>query len=76
MTEWYNSWYIMVHGTMVDIDVIAACTGRPGQVMGTHFFSPANVMQLLENVRGSHTSDLTIATCMNWGKTIGKKVSL
>ena len=44
--------------------------------MGTHFFSPANVMQLLENVRGSLTSDLTIATCMNWGKTIGKKVIL
>jgi 3-hydroxyacyl-CoA dehydrogenase len=40
--------------------------------MGTHFFSPANVMKLLENVRGSHTSDLTIASMMAWGKQIGK----
>jgi 3-hydroxyacyl-CoA dehydrogenase len=40
--------------------------------MGAHFFSPANVMKLLENVRGSKTSDLTIATLMAWGKQIGK----
>jgi len=40
--------------------------------MGTHFFSPANVMLLLENVRGAKTSDLTVSTCMNWGKQIGK----
>ena len=41
-------------------------------VMGTHFFSPANVMKLLENVKGKYTSDLTIASMMQWGKKIGK----
>ena len=40
----------------LDIDTIASFTNRPGQVMGTHFFSPANVMQLLENVRGAKAS--------------------
>ena len=40
--------------------------------MGTHFFSPANVMPLLENVRGAKTSPQTIATCMAWGKALGK----
>jgi len=44
--------------------------------MGTHFFSPANVMKLLENVRGARTSDETIATMMEWGKRIGKWVIL
>src|SRR3989440_960647 len=39
----------------LDIDAIAASTSRPEQVVGTHFFSPANVMRLLENVRGKHT---------------------
>lgn len=40
--------------------------------MGTHFFSPANVMKLLENVRGAKASDATIATCMKMGKDIEK----
>ena len=40
--------------------------------MGTHFFSPANVMKLLENVRGARTSDLCIASMMEWGRRIGK----
>ena len=40
--------------------------------MGTHFFSSANVMKLLENVRGKETPDLTIATMMQWGTEIGK----
>jgi 3-hydroxyacyl-CoA dehydrogenase len=40
--------------------------------MGTHFFSPANVMKLLVNVKGAKTSELTIASMMAWGKRIGK----
>jgi len=56
----------------LDIDEIAAATSRPELVMGVHFFSPANVMKLLENVRGAKSSDQTISTCMKWGKTIGK----
>jgi 3-hydroxyacyl-CoA dehydrogenase len=56
----------------LDIDAIAAATGRPGQVVGTHFFSPANVMRLLENVRGAKTSKETIAAAMELGKRMGK----
>jgi len=56
----------------LDIDAIAASTSRPGQVVGTHFFSPANVMRLLENVRGRQTSAQTIATVMALGRTLGK----
>ena len=56
----------------LDIDAIAASTTRPSQVVGTHFFSPANVMKLLENVRGRQTSAQTIATVMALGKTLGK----
>jgi len=56
----------------LDIDAIAASTARPAQVVGTHFFSPANVMKLLENVRGRQTSAETIATVMALGKTLGK----
>ena len=56
----------------LDIDAIAASTSRPQQVVGTHFFSPANVMRLLENVRGRHTSAQTIATVMALGRTLGK----
>jgi 3-hydroxyacyl-CoA dehydrogenase len=56
----------------LDIDAIAASTRRPQAVVGTHFFSPANVMKLLENVRGSRTSPATLATVMALGKTLGK----
>ena len=56
----------------LDIDAIAASTTRPAQVVGTHFFSPANVMKLLENVRGRQTSAQTIATVMALGKSLGK----
>jgi 3-hydroxyacyl-CoA dehydrogenase len=56
----------------LDIDAIAASTARPEQVVGTHFFSPANVMKLLENVRGRQTSAQAIATVMALGKTLGK----
>jgi 3-hydroxyacyl-CoA dehydrogenase len=56
----------------LDIDAIAAATSRPQQVVGTHFFSPANVMKLLENVRGARSSPQTLATVMALGKTLGK----
>ena len=56
----------------LDIDAIAAATSRPGSVVGTHFFSPANVMKLLENVRGRHSSPQAIATVMALGKRLGK----
>lgn len=56
----------------LDIDAIAAVTARPAQVVGTHFFSPANVMKLLENVRGKRTSPQIIATVMALGRTLGK----
>jgi 3-hydroxyacyl-CoA dehydrogenase len=56
----------------LDIDAIAAATSRPQQVVGTHFFSPANVMKLLENVRGARSSAQTLATVMALGKTLGK----
>jgi 3-hydroxyacyl-CoA dehydrogenase len=56
----------------LDIDALAASTTRPDKVVGTHFFSPANVMKLLENVRGQHTSAQTIATVMALGRTLGK----
>ena len=60
----------------LDIDVIADATRRPAQVVGVHFFSPANVMKLQENVRGRHTSEEVIATVMALGKTLGKNVVL
>jgi 3-hydroxyacyl-CoA dehydrogenase len=56
----------------LDIDQIASATGRPDKVIGTHFFSPANVMKLLEAVRGANTSPQTIATVMAMAKAIGK----
>lgn len=56
----------------LDVDEIAAATKRPEDVIGLHFFSPANVMKLLEEVRGEKTSPEVIATCMKLAKTIGK----
>lgn len=56
----------------LDIDAIATATKRPGDVIGTHFFSPANVMQLCEVVRGDLASNETIATAMAFAKQIGK----
>ena len=56
----------------LDVDAIAAVTKRPESVIGTHFFSPANVMRLLENVSGNKTSKEVIATVMALSKTIGK----
>jgi 3-hydroxyacyl-CoA dehydrogenase len=56
----------------LDIDEIARVTSRPQFVIGTHFFSPANVMRLLEIVRGEATSKEVIATCMQLSKKLGK----
>jgi 3-hydroxyacyl-CoA dehydrogenase len=56
----------------LNIDEIASATSRPPMVIGTHFFSPANVMRLLEIVRGKATSKEVIATAMGLAKKLGK----
>ncbi|HTW57696.1 MAG TPA: 3-hydroxyacyl-CoA dehydrogenase NAD-binding domain-containing protein [Terriglobales bacterium] len=56
----------------LNIDEIAGVTSRPESVIGTHFFSPANVMRLLEVVRGKKSSKEVIATCMQLPKKLGK----
>ncbi|MGC2733180.1 MAG: 3-hydroxyacyl-CoA dehydrogenase family protein, partial [Candidatus Acidiferrales bacterium] len=56
----------------LDIDEIASTTSRPEFVIGTHFFSPANVMRLLEIVRGKRTSKEVTATIMQLSKKLGK----
>jgi 3-hydroxyacyl-CoA dehydrogenase len=56
----------------LSIDEIASATKRPESVIGTHFFSPANVMRLLELVRGAATGKDVIQTCMQLSKKIGK----
>ena len=56
----------------LDVDEIAASTGRPQDVVGLHFFSPANVMKLLEIVRGKKTAPDVLATAVALGKRIGK----
>ncbi len=56
----------------LNVDEIAASTKRPESVVGMHFFSPANVMRLLEVVRGAKTSPQVLATAMAIGKQIGK----
>jgi 3-hydroxyacyl-CoA dehydrogenase len=55
-----------------DVDAIAASTSRPEDVVGTHFFSPAHIMKLLEVVRGDKTADDVLATCMKLAKRIRK----
>ena len=56
----------------LDINEIASVTGRPEAVLGLHFFSPANVMRMLEVVRGAKTAKDVLATSMKLGKKIGK----
>jgi len=56
----------------LDLNRIARATRRPGDVIGTHFFSPANVMKLLEVVRGSATQDDVLATVMDLAKRLNK----
>ena len=60
----------------LNIDEIAAQTSRPEDVIGLHFFSPANVMKLLEVVRADHTADDVVATAMQLSKTINKIAAL
>ncbi|MEE3290755.1 MAG: 3-hydroxyacyl-CoA dehydrogenase NAD-binding domain-containing protein [Pseudomonadota bacterium] len=59
-----------------DVDAIAEATSRPEDVVGMHFFSPANVMKLLEVVRGARTADDVLASVMQVGKRIGKVCAL
>jgi 3-hydroxyacyl-CoA dehydrogenase len=56
----------------LDVDQIAQATDRPGAVVGMHFFRPANVMKLLEVVRGEATSDQALVTAVRLGKKMGK----
>ena len=56
----------------LDVNAIAEATRRPEKVVGTHFFSPANVMRLLENVKGDKTSPETAQTAMDLGRRINK----
>jgi len=56
----------------LDVDQIADVTSRPQDFIGMHFFSPANVMKLVENVRGAKTSPESIARAMSMARTIGK----
>jgi 3-hydroxyacyl-CoA dehydrogenase len=56
----------------LDVDALATASGRPADVVGMHFFSPANVMRLLEVVRGARTAPDVLATVMKLAKRIGK----
>ncbi|UXY52729.1 3-hydroxyacyl-CoA dehydrogenase [Pseudomonas tohonis] len=56
----------------LDIDAIAAVTGRPEQVLGLHFFSPAHIMKLLEIVRGARTARPVLDAALELGKRMGK----
>ncbi len=58
--------------SFLDVDDIASATSRPESVVGLHFFSPANVMRLLEIVRGAKTSNAVLATSLKVAKTIAK----
>ena len=60
----------------LDVNEIAAATKRPDHVLGMHFFSPANVMRLLEVVRGDRTAKPVVATAMRIARTIGKVAAL
>jgi 3-hydroxyacyl-CoA dehydrogenase len=63
---------LLSNTSALDIDEIASATQRPQDVAGAHFFSPANVMKLLEVVRGAKTAPDTLASVMQMGKRIGK----
>ena len=56
----------------LDLNRLAAATCRPQDVVGLHFFSPANIMRLVEIIRGTQTSPTTLATAMRFSKRIGK----
>jgi 3-hydroxyacyl-CoA dehydrogenase len=63
---------IATNTSTLDVDVLARATGRPADVVGMHFFSPANVMRLLEVVRGAATAPDVLATVMKLATKIGK----
>ena len=63
---------VATNTSTLDIDEIAAAARRPATVLGLHFFSPANVMRLVEIVRGAATSSETVATAMAVAKRLGK----
>ena len=63
---------LATNSSTLDVDAIAAATGRPQDVLGLHFFSPATIMRLLEVVRGAQTSDIVLATAMALARRIGK----
>jgi 3-hydroxyacyl-CoA dehydrogenase len=67
---------LATNSSALSIDAIADFTSRPGDVLGTHFFSPANIMKLLEVVRGESTAPDTIATAMALGRLIDKTVAV
>ncbi|MEM7058925.1 MAG: 3-hydroxyacyl-CoA dehydrogenase NAD-binding domain-containing protein [Pseudomonadota bacterium] len=71
-----NLCILATNTSTLNIDEIAAATKRPQDVIGLHFFSPANVMRLLEEVRGKETAPDVIATCMALAKRIGKVPAL
>ncbi|WP_019832372.1 3-hydroxyacyl-CoA dehydrogenase NAD-binding domain-containing protein [Sphingomonas sp. PR090111-T3T-6A] len=56
----------------LDVNAIAACTSRPADVVGLHFFSPANIMRLLEVVRGAETAPDVLVTSFELGRKLGK----
>ena len=58
--------------SVLDIDTIAQSTSRPEMAVGLHFFNPANVMRLLEIVRGKHTSKPVLATALSLAKSLHK----
>ena len=63
---------IATNTSTLDVDALAQATGRPADVVGMHFFSPAHVMRLLELVRGAGTAPEVLATAMRLARTIGK----
>jgi 3-hydroxyacyl-CoA dehydrogenase len=63
---------IATNTSTLDVDVLARASGRPADVVGMHFFSPANVMRLLEVVRGAQTAPEVLATVMQVARAIGK----
>uniref|UniRef100_A0A8D0KZ52 Peroxisomal bifunctional enzyme n=1 Tax=Strix occidentalis caurina TaxID=311401 RepID=A0A8D0KZ52_STROC len=64
--------FLCTNTSALNINEIASATSRPQQVIGTHFFSPAHVMKLLEIIYGHHTSPTTIATAMQLAKVLKK----
>ncbi|MCV2219147.1 3-hydroxyacyl-CoA dehydrogenase NAD-binding domain-containing protein [Thauera sp. Sel9] len=63
---------IATNTSTLDVDALARASGRAGDFVGMHFFSPANVMRLLEVVRGAHTAPEVLATVMRLARSIGK----